>query len=409
MQEVTVSDLPVHLAQMLNDHLEFHEGETMGAKKIGRRKFIKGASSAVVGLAAAPFCNVTLSFAEKQKADTPQYRTLGKTGLQVTAISMGVMNCSDPAVLHRALDLGINFYDTANAYMAGRNEEMVGKTFRGKRAQVLIQTKFRVHATEKENRQSVETSLRRLQTDYVDVLLAHSLKTPAEVSNPVLIEFLQAMKKEGKARFIGFSSHTDMAPLLREAAKYDFHDVALVSYNFTHSRSLKEAVAAAAKSGIGIVAMKTQAGGYKAEDMGGLHPHQAALKYVLQDQNVSAAVPGVTTIQQIEECASVMGTLLSKADIDALRQYQHHLNGRICTMCGGCIGECPHGVAHTDLLRATMYYEGYKDTKLAQEVVLTRDAVRQIKQCADCSSCAVTCRRGLNIHAKMNAVSRMFS
>ncbi len=145
------------------------------------------------------------------------------------------MNCSDPAVLHRAFDLGINFYDTANAYMAGRNEEMVGKVFRGKRDKVLIQTKFRVNATEKENRQSVETSLRRLQTDYVDVLLAHSLKKPDEVSNPALIEFLQAMKKEGKARFTGFSSHTDMAPLLREAAKSNLHDVALVSYNFTHA------------------------------------------------------------------------------------------------------------------------------------------------------------------------------
>ena len=85
----------------------------MSSKKIGRRKFIKGASSAVLGLAAAPFWNVNLSFADTGKAVTPQYRTLGKTGLKVTAVSMGVMNCSDPAVLHRAFDLGINFYDTA--------------------------------------------------------------------------------------------------------------------------------------------------------------------------------------------------------------------------------------------------------------------------------------------------------
>ncbi|MGO9569256.1 MAG: aldo/keto reductase [Desulfomonilaceae bacterium] len=326
----------------------------MISKKMGRRKFIKGASSAVLGLAAAPFWNVNLSFADTEKAGTPQYRTLGKTGLKVTAVSMGVMNCSDPAVLHRAFDLGINFYDTANAYMAGRNEEMVGKVFRGKRDKVLIQTKFRFNAKEKENRQSVETSLRRLQTDHVDVLLAHSLKAPGEVSNPALIEFLQAMKNEGKARFTGFSSHTDMGPLLREAAKSNFHDVALVSYNFTHSNELKEAVASAASSGIGVVAMKTQAGGYKAQDMGGLNPHQAALKYVLMDQHVSVAIPGVTTIEQIEECAAVMGTALSKKDIGALRQYQSHLQGRICTMCGGCIGECPHGVAHADFLRVVI-------------------------------------------------------
>jgi aryl-alcohol dehydrogenase-like predicted oxidoreductase len=381
----------------------------MSARKIGRRKFIKGASSAVLGLAVAPLWNINLSLADTQKAGPLQYRTLGKTGLKVTAVSMGVMNCSDPAVLYRALDLGINFYDTANAYMGGRNEAMVGKAFRGKRDKVLIQTKFRVSATEKANRQSVETSLRRLQTDYVDVLLAHSLKKPDEVSNPATLEFLRTMKKEGKARFTGFSSHTDMAHLLREAAKSRGHDVALVSYNFTHSNELKEAVAVAAKSGIGIVAMKTQAGGYKAKDMGGLSPHQAALKYVLTDQHVSAAIPGVTTIEQIEQCAAVMGTVFSQKDLDELREYQSHLQGRICTMCGGCVGECPHGVAHGDLLRAVMYRDAYKNDKLAEEVLRTGDALQKIEQCSQCSSCAVTCRRGLNIHAQLKAVHRMFS
>ena len=381
----------------------------MSSRKIGRRKFIKGASSAVLGLAAAPFWNGNLSFADTGKPVTPEYRTLGKTGLKVTAVSMGVMNCSDPAVVHRAFDLGINFYDTAHVYMGGRNEEMVGKVFRGKRDKVLIQTKFRFNATEKENRQSVETSLRRLQTDYVDVLLAHSLKKPDEVCNPALIEFLQAMKKEGKARFTGFSSHTDMAPLLREAAKCNLHDVALVSYNFTHANELKEAVASAAKSGIGVVAMKTQAGGYKAKDMGGLNPHQAALKYVLMDRHVSVAVPGVTTIEQIEECAAVMGTALSNKDLDSLRQYQSHLQGRICTMCGGCIGECPHGVAHADFLRVVMYHDGYKNDRLVQEVLRTGGALQKIEKCSECSSCAVTCRRGLNVHAQLKAVHQMVS
>jgi uncharacterized protein len=382
------------------------EGEPMNSKKIGRRNFIKGASSAVLGLAAVPFWNADLSFAE---AGTPKYRILGKTGLKVTAVGMGVMNCSDPSVLRRAFDLGINFYDTANVYMAGRNEELVGKVFREKRDKVLIQTKIRFHTSEKENRRSLETSLRRLQTDYVDVLLAHNLRRPGEVSNPALIEFLQAIKKEGKARFTGFSSHSDMAPLLREAAKSNSHDVALVSYNFTHSNKLRDAVALAAKSGIGVVAMKTQAGGYKAKDMGGLSPHQAALKYVLMNQHISAAIPGVRTIQQIEACASVMGTALSHEEVDVLRAYQTHLQGRICTMCGGCTGECPHGVAHTDLMRIIMYHDGYKDDMLAQEVLRTGDALEKMTQCSECSSCEVTCRRGLNIKAQIEAAHRMFA
>jgi len=296
----------------------------MLSKKMGRRKFIKTISSTLLGIAAPNILKVRSSLGKSQKMPNLEYRNLGKTGLKVTTVSMGVMNCSDPAVVHRAFDLGINFYDTADCYMRGHNEEMVGKAFEGKRQKVFIQTKIHVH-DEKKMRASVERSLRRLRTDYVDVLVWHGHSSPEEVADPNLFEFMSKMKKEGKARFTGFSAHSNMASLLREAAKSNLHDVALVSYNFTHSKDLKEAVALAAKSGIGIVAMKTQAGGYKKQKMGGLSPHQAALKYVLMDQNASAAVPGVTTIEQIEECAAVTGASFSKRDLNELKQYQSFL------------------------------------------------------------------------------------
>lgn len=405
---VLVQAFQVRPVDFLNQLL-CSKGDPMIYKKLGRRKFIGGASSALLGLAAAPFLNANLSSAKAGESATPQYRTLGKTGLKVTAIGMGVMNCSDPAVLHRAFDLGINFYDTAHSYMAGKNEMMVGKVFRGKRDKVLIQTKIHIKPSERENRVSFETSLQRLQTDYVDVLLAHNLKSSEEVSNSALVEFLQHMKKEGKARFTGISSHTNMSSLLREAAKTNFHDVALVSYNFTHAVELREAIALAAKSGIGVIAMKTQAGGYKAEDMGGISPHQAALKYVLRDQHVSTAIPGVRTIEQIEECAAVMGTALSLKDLDALDGYQSHLHGRICTMCGGCIGECPHGIAHGDFLRTVMYHNGYKDDRLAKEVIHIEGLLEKSEQCSGCSSCSVICRNGIDIHAQIGAIRHMFS
>jgi len=323
-------------------------------------------------------------------------------------VSMGVMNCSDPAVLHRAFDLGINFYDTADCYMHGHNEEMVGKVFEGRRQKVFIQTKVHAH-DEKKMRASVERSLRRLRTDYIDVLVWHGHSSPEEVSDPTLFEFMSKMKKEGKVRFTGFSAHSKMASLLKEAAKSNFHDVALVSYNFTHSKGLKEAVALAAKSGIGIVAMKTQAGGYKKERMGGLTPHQAALKFVLMDQNVSAAVPGVTTIEQIEECVGAMGTSMSKGDLNDLKQYQSFLQGRICTMCGGCVGECPYGVPHGDLLRLVMYHNGYQNDFLVKEVLEKSLPFQNIQRCSECSSCSVICRRGVDIQAQMRSVEHIFS
>ena len=379
----------------------------MCSKRMGRRKFLKGMSTALLGVATPNLLKTGSSVAKTDKTPPLEYRVLGKTGLKVTAVSMGVMNCSDPSVLHRAFDLGINFYDTADCYMGGRNEEMVGKVFQGRRDKVLIQTKVHDH-DEKQMRQSVERSLRRLRTDYVDVLVWHNFHRPEEVADERLFEFMTKMKKEGKARFTGFSAHANMASLLKEALKSNHHDVALISYNFTHSKGLKEAIASASKSGIGIVAMKTQAGGYKKGKMEGLNPHQAALRYVLNDPNVAAAVPGVTTIDQIEECAAVMGTAISRRDADQLQGYQAFLKGRICTLCGGCTGECPHGVMYGDYLRAAMYRDGYQNDGLAREAVGTHLADREVAPCAECSSCSVVCRRGLDIRAQVERVQRVF-
>ncbi|HUL36217.1 MAG TPA: aldo/keto reductase [Thermodesulfobacteriota bacterium] len=377
----------------------------MFLEKMGRRKFMKHISSAFLGAMGSHFLS-GIPFAHAEKKLDLEYRTLGKTGLKVSCVSMGVMNCSDPAVLLRAFDLGINFYDTADCYMRGRNEEMVGKAFEGKRQKVFIQTKVHAH-DEKKMRASVERSLRRLRTDYIDVLIWHNLSSPSEVADPKLSEFMSKMKKEGKVRFTGFSAHSHMASLLMEAAKSNLHDVALVSYNFTHSKDLKEAVAMAARSELGIVAMKTQAGGYKKEKMGGLTPHQAALRYVLTDKNVSCAVPGVTTIEQIEECAAVMGTSFSKQDIRPLQQYHSFLQGRICTMCGGCVGECPHGVSRSDLLRVVMYYDGYDDGRVVKETLEKTQLLRDIGFCSGCSSCSVVCRRGLDMKAQIKLAAEI--
>jgi aryl-alcohol dehydrogenase-like predicted oxidoreductase len=372
----------------------------MISKGMGRRIFMKGMATTLLGAVAPDILKIRSSLGKTDNELAPEYRILGKTGLKVTTVGMGVMNCSDPAVLHRAFDLGINFYDTADCYMRGKNEEMVGKAFQGKRDKVFIETKVHDH-DEKQMRQSVERSLRRLRTDYIDVFVWHDLHRPEEVSDERLFEFMTKMKKEGKARFTGFSAHSNMATLLKEAARSTYHDVALVSYNFTHSNNLKDAIAQAAKAGLGIVAMKTQAGGYKKGKMGDLSPHQAALKYVLNDRNVATAVPGVTTIEQIDESSAVMGITLSRWDLNQLKEYQAFLKGRICTLCGGCTGECPYGIPYGDYLRAVMYHDGYRNDELAKETLDAVMASRTIDPCAECPSCSVTCRRGLDIRAQI--------
>jgi heterodisulfide reductase subunit C len=116
---------------------------------------------------------------------------------------------------------------------------------------------------------------------------------------------------------------------------------------------------------------------------------------------VAAAVPGVTSIEEIEECAAVIKTSFSRGNLDQLKQYQAFLKGRICTMCGGCTGECPNGVAYGDLLRLVMYHDGYQNDRLVKEAFGDSPAVAQIERCSECLSCSVMCRRGIDIRGKM--------
>ena len=142
-------------------------------------------------------------------------------------------------MLHRAFDLGINCYDTAPSYTRGTDPEMVGTALKGGAKSIFFQQKS---AFRKKNRcgplwNGVSSGF---QTDYVDVLVWHGLHSTKEISDPELFDFMSKMKKEGKARFTGFSAHSNMASVLKEAAKGNYHDVALVSYNFTHSKIFLE-------------------------------------------------------------------------------------------------------------------------------------------------------------------------
>ena len=174
--------------------------DRMASEVIGRRKFIKQLSSMCAGFMTSRLWSANSSFAATQKTPSLEYRTLGKTGLKVTTVSMGVMNCSDIAVVLRAFDLGINFYDTADCYMGGRNEEMVGKAFQGKRDKVYLQTKVHAH-DEKRMRASVERSLRRLRTDYIDVLVWHGHNSTDEVSDRELVRFHGENEEGGQDPF----------------------------------------------------------------------------------------------------------------------------------------------------------------------------------------------------------------
>jgi uncharacterized protein len=351
-----------------------------------RRDFLKTGPAALAAAAATP---AWLS-AHPVGASALEYRVLGRTGLRVTTVSLGCMVAPEE-VIAAAVDRGVNWLDTAHGYKNGQNEGEVGRVMRGRRDTAYISTKVR--SGNKETMKSqIDTSLTRLQTDYVDNLMIHDVRNRGQVLNETNLEVLAEAKEAGKTRFVGFSTHNNMPETINAAAESGHYDIILTSFNFSLANApLLEAVAKAHAAGIGIIAMKTQLGDFP-NPQGGLTPHQAALKWVLENEHVVCAVPGTRDFQQLDQNLAIMGQRLGYFEGLELERYAEATAGLLCTDCGTCEGVCPHGVDVRDVRRCAMYLDGYRDPALARESY--RQVALNARPCMDCAQCEVTCSAG---------------
>ena len=397
---------------------------------VSRRRFIGGAATGVVsaGLGLTGYSQ-TASPEDGDAAASPiSYRVLGRTGLKIPLISFGVMNSDNPDLLHRAFDLGLNHLDTAHGYLRGKSEQVIGEVVeqRGNRDSLYIATKMyfardreknvftnegsaRAPAPTEENLfKTLETSLSRLRTDYVDILYLHSCYSPAmAIYEPVMNALVKA-KEQGKARFIGVSTHKDEPNVIRATVDAGVYDVVLTSYNYMqdHKDAVGEAIAYAAGNGVGVVAMKTQ-GGNRLNKQEGVHiNHQAALKWVFANPHVCTAIPGMTTFDQMDSNFSVMADLeLSESEERELKLASLVPGTYFCQSCRECVPTCPEGVEIPTLMRAYMYAEAYGNTVQAEDTIGTVPHDRGLRVCAECSSCQASCRREMPIAERLREMS----
>jgi predicted aldo/keto reductase-like oxidoreductase len=382
-----------------------------------RREFLKvglvGTTSTLLG--GNVLAEAAVQYAENAPFvfPAPVYRTLGRTGLKISVVSFGAMLTPEPEVIKIAIDNGLNYVDTARRYMDGRNEEIVAKAIKGRRDKVYIATKTLPGSRSKEDIiRDVETSLKTLETDHIDVIQLHNLDGKERIFVPETREALAKLKKDGKVRFCGVTTHKNEVEVLNALVddKERFFDTCLVKYNFESSKEVGEAISRAAKAGVGIIAMKTQAGGYKTDAMGKISPHQAALKWALQNTNVTNAIPGMKDMSQLREDIAVMGMQFQYADERILRKYHAAIAGFYCDLCGTCEGTCPKGVQISTVNRALMYAEGaYRDRGLAKETYHELPVAASAEACLDCPVCTAQCGKGLNIAAKMERARTMLA
>jgi uncharacterized protein len=380
-----------------------------------RREFLKaglaGTTSTLIGTDA--FAR-TLQYAKVEPFvfPTPVYRTLGRTGLKITVISFGAMLTPEAEVMEVAFDHGINYVDTARRYMGGKNEEIVGQALKGRRQRVFVATKIQPASLSRAAIfKDVETSLKALETDYVDVIQLHNLTDGVRVVAPEIREALIKLREQGKVRFFGVTTHTNQVQVLSALVedKDNFFDTALVGYNFKSGNDLKDAIAKAAQKKIGIIAMKTQAGGYVTDALGPISPHRAALKWVLQDSNITAAIPGMRDMTELREDAGAMGLKLTYFDELILKRYGAAVGPYYCRLCGKCESTCPGGVAISTINRCIMYADAYKNKELSRTTYSEIPSAARASACLDCMICNARCVHGLDIPAKMARARKLLA
>lgn len=395
---------------------------------LSRRSFLRGGTFAL-SAAAVPHLPVGSGIASRlshevaPSAQSPIFRTLGRTGLKVPIVSMGVMNADNPAVVQQSYEIGVRLFDTALSYQGGRNEEMVGSVIKrlGVRDKVIIQTKIPVpgrrsqsgspSASETSSRilEDFEGSLRRLQTDYVDVLMMHQ-PTVSEMNDPGVMQAMSEAKKKGRARFIGVSTHAAQDDVLNDAARSGFYDVVLTSFNFTlaGNASLLEAIRNAAAKGIGIIAMKTQASGRRFSGAGRIN-QTAALKWVLRHPEITTAIPGYTNFEHMKEDFSVAyGLDYTDEEKKFLAERNLQADVPFCKQCGRCEPTCPAGVDIPALMRTHMYAASYGNFYQARATLDGIEERRHLRLCRDCARCSARCAEYIDIARNIGDLRAMY-
>lgn len=418
-----------------------------GPDGLDRRELLKRAVSATVGLGAlglgcgeggdtaqtpgptAAASGGTAPAPAPGATEAPRIRAqrvLGNTGLRVSDLGFGTGGGGDPILLQYAFDRGVTWFDTAESYPLGHPgvaEKAIGTAFRGRRDQIVLTTKTEAQASDTRQvlMQRLHASLRRLQTDHVDIYLNHAVNDRERLENPEWFEFVAKAKQQGKLRFAGMSGHAGrLIECLDAAIDQKLVDVILVAFNFgedpafyegitegldlvARQPELPRVIAKAKQQGIGVMAMKTLRGG-RLNDMrsherpGGTFA-QAALRWALSNPSLDAAVISMGDRAQVDEYLGASGaTSLVGGDLLLLREYARRNDPRYCRpACDDCAGSCPYGVPISGVLRARMYAEDYGDLARAQGAYAGLSA--GASPCLSCSGapCRGACPHGLDI------------
>lgn len=373
--------------------------------KLDRRRFLMGAGVAATTLGAGAWALAQGGAPPQQAAPGPdsaalrkaalgQYRTLGRTGKKVSSVGIGTASLRSPAVLERAIDLGLNYIDTAHCYMSGRSEREIGKVLKRRRDEVVLTTKWHPEADAKRDQilASLDESLQSLNTDHVDCVLVHGVADKARIENPEVYEAFQIAKKAGKVSFLGMSSHSPaMIEVTRRAMELGWYDLVLLKYSYMSYPGVGKLIEDLHAKKIGVTVMKTRDGAKHV----GLEEFQkgdgfvaAALRWASSNPRIASTVISLETFEEAELYGKIAGQKAASAqDLELLKQYAERFDKSHCRWCGDCGEACPSGVPVWEVDRAAMYYQNYQQEHRGMRLYASLG-----QPAAGCASCDAPCQ-----------------
>ncbi len=423
--------------------------------RISRRKFLRNSLTAAAGTGMlGPASQPAQKTIEPGSPKIKEFRSLGRTGFKVSDISLGAGNLTNANVLEAALDMGVNYIDTAEHYARGNSERTIGEVLKNRdRGSLFITSKLNLGmggSSKEKLKQRFGKCLERLQTDYVDCLMIHMTPSLEQIKHEPYHDLIRELKAEGRVRFSGLSNHgtefklagpikDPMEKVISAAAEDGRFDVVLFVYNFIQKEQGERIIRTCKEKNIGVTLMKTNPVKFAAEleDMyarnkeagrkigdsfiqmleeyrthaaqgrifqqkyGLQSPEQvrdAAIRFVLSNQDVHAVCPSINSFEDLNAYVSLSGQRLTSPDTHILAEYTAAQGRLYCRhACGQCESACPQSVPVNTIMRYSHYFTAQGRQKHAMEHYSRLNGCNAV-QCEACSgACNRACPFGIPI------------
>ena len=314
---------------------------------------------------------------------------LGKSELMVSRVGSGGIPITRVSYeeaercIHAAIDLGINFIDTATSYHD--SEEKIGRAIKGHREKLVIATKSVASTPEKMN-ECIDKSLKRLQTETIDLYQFHLIKDEQTLKKALdLLPTLENARDKGKIQHIGVTVHG--VDFINDVIKTDAFETVMIALNFIVFEA-KNTLSNAHKHDVGVICMKPMAGGY-------IEDPYLAFKYFIGMDNVVPIV-GIETPKQIREIVKILDGNISATpeEIQEMEKIRKESGNRFCRRCEYCM-PCEQGVK---IIPVTVFKSLAK--RLPPKELITgymAAAMQSLENCIQCRKCEDKCPYDLDV------------